>query len=164
MANTNDNRASEAGTGRPPPHPPAEPSSATHTPPLPRVSTLYSSLVSVSRKLSAPSFALPRVLSDFHPQPQPSTYIHSSLSKIPTQYVRSFPKLDIYIYTIYTIIYTIYNRSTIHHSVKKTTCERFSQTSSLATGPRFVVPSTDTHDVLIGYIPFLKNLILTNVI
>ena len=28
--------------------------------------------------------------------------------------------------------------------------------SSLATGPRFVVPSTDTHDVLIGYIPFLK--------
>jgi hypothetical protein len=28
--------------------------------------------------------------------------------------------------------------------------------SSLATGPRFVVPLTDTHDVLIGYIPFLK--------
>ena len=28
--------------------------------------------------------------------------------------------------------------------------------SSLATGPRFVVPSTDTHDVTIGYIPLLN--------
>ena len=28
--------------------------------------------------------------------------------------------------------------------------------SSLATGPRFVVPSTDTHDVMIGYIPSLN--------
>ena len=43
-----------------------------------------------------------------------------------------------------------------HCSIFTLKYEQKKEESSLATGPRFVDPSTDTHDVVIGYIPFLK--------